>query len=458
MAANTGILTYNNGVSEVSTRYYSPTVTIPTTGKKLGTLYCFLSKVDPWPTEDNPPAPEQTQKYLKQVFNNMFVAKQVTTNDMSPVIERIDWKSGDVYDFYRDDVNMFALEPNGTLALRFYVRNRFDQVFKCLWNNNGENSTDEPLFQPGTFNPNQVYEGTDGYKWKFMYTISTGLKQKFMDDTWIPIPLSNTTPNPVENSKSFGSIDIVGVTNGGSGYNTANAEVIVTITGDGTGAVANAVISAGSVSDILVANTGSGYTYANVSITSAQGSGATAVVYPSPIGGHAYNPISELGTRHIMITAKFEQDESGILPTDIDFRQIGILSNPLATFGSSVGQANATIYRTTTDFVVSAGFGAYEPDEIVYQSTDGLLQNAYFKATVLSFNSTTNVVKLINITGTSVDGALLIGNNSGTARVTLQKQTSSFINSSGYMIYLENREAVQRNADGSEQFKLVLGY
>lgn len=458
MSANTGILTYNDGVYQLTTTYYSPTVVVPTTGKKLGALYCFLSKVDPWVDEDVPPVPEQSQKYIKQVFKNMFVAKQISTNDMSPVIERIDWKTGDVYDYYRDDVNMFALEPNGTIARRFYIKNRYDQVFKCLWNNDGEPSTVEPLFEPGTFNANQIFQGADDYKWKYMYTISSGIKMKFMDDAWIPIPLGNTTPNPVESTKTYGGIETIIVTNGGSNYNQATAPVTITVTGDGTGAYANAVISGGVVTDITIANTGYNYTYANVSISSAQGSGAQAVTYVSPVGGHGFNPISELGARHIMITATFDRDESGNLPTDIDYRQIGILSNPFAYFGTTYGQANAQIYKTTTDFVVSPGFGNYSPDETIYQSPDGLIENAYFTATVLSFDSTFNTVKLINTNGTPVENALLIGKTTLTTRVGLQVQTPSFIPYSGYMIYLENRTAVQRNADGSEQFKLVLGY
>jgi hypothetical protein len=159
-----------------------------------------------------------------------------------------------------------------------------------------------------------------------------------------------------------------------------------------------------------------------------------------------------------MITAKFEKDEAGNLPTNIDFRQIGLITNPFAYFGTSVDFANASVYSTTTDFDVSSGFGTYVPDEILYQSTDGTIQNAYFSATLLSFDSTFNVAKLINIKGTASDSALLIGATSGTARVVLQQRPPAFIPFSGYLTYLENREAVQRNADGSEQFKLVIGY
>jgi hypothetical protein len=458
MAANTGILTYNSGVFQQSLVYYAPTAVLPLTGEFLCSIYCFLSRVEPWPTEETPPTPLQSQKYIKQTFKNIFAAKSITTNDLSPIIERIDWASGIVFDYYRDDIDMFELDQNDTILRRFYVRNQFDQVFKCLWNNNGGLTSVEPIFEPGTFNANQVFQGADDYKWKYMYTINSGSKLKFMDDAWMPIPIGSTIPNPVQTFAGTGSIDAINITNPGSGYDPANAAITITISGDGYYAAANAVVSNGEIIDVAMANTGTSYTYADIIITSNLGSNATAIAPASPIGGHAFDPLSELGCRHIMVTATFSKDETGAVPTDIDFRQIGVVTNPFAYYGNSIGFANAAIYKTSTDFVVSQGFSVYIPDETVYQSVDGTLENAHYTATVLSFDSTNNILKLINISGFPIINTLMVGNNSGTSRVILQEQTPSFIPYSGYMIYLENRTAVQRNPDGSEQFKLVLGY
>jgi hypothetical protein len=458
MPSNTGILTYNSGVYNLRLNYYAPSSTIATTGNFLGTLYAFLSKVDAWPVDEVPPAPEQTQSYLNYVFRNMFFVKKIGTNDISPVIPRINWTSGTTYDAYSDQVNMFELNEDGTIAKYFYVKNRYDQVFKCLWNDNSTPSTVEPYFQPGTFNANQIFQGADNYKWKFMYTITSGNKLKFMDSSWMPVPVGNTIPNPVSSFAGTGDIEVINVTNGGSGYDEANAVITVTVTGDGYLASANAVVSGNTITDILVANTGYNYTYANVTISSAIGSGATANSPVSPIGGHGFNPVSELGARHIMLTGQFDKGESGNLPTDIDFRQLGVVVDPYASYGVGYALANATSYKTTTDFVVSAGFGTYVPDEIVYQSPNGLIQDATFTATVLSFDSAFNTVKLINTIGIANNSGLIYGQTSGTARVVLQQQTPSFIKNSGFVIYLENRSPVQRNADGSEQFRLVLGY
>ena len=458
MSANNGILTYNNSRFNVASVYYSPTATIPVTGQILGSYYCFLSRVLPWTNDTLPPLPSQDMKYIKQTFKNMFVAKKITTNDISPVIERIDWNTGTVYDYYRDDVDMFTLDTNGTITKLFYIKNRFDQVFKCLWNNSGALSTVEPYFEPGTFNANQIFQGADDYKWKYMYTITSGNKLKFMDDAWMPVPIGTRIPNPVSSYSGIGGIEVINITTTGSNYDSANALISVVITGDGTGASGSAIISGNTISDITVANTGSNYTYANVSIVSAQGSGATATAFVSPIGGHGYDPVTELGARHVMLTCTFAKDESGKLPTDIDFRQLGIIVNPFAYFGTTVGMANASIYSTTTNFTLSQGFGAFTPDEIVYQSSTGLLVDSSFSATVLSFDQTTNTLKLINTLGTANNSGIIYGNSTGTTRVVLQQQTPTFIPYSGYMIYLENREPIQRNSDGSEQFKLVLGY
>jgi hypothetical protein len=155
-----------------------------------------------------------------------------------------------------------------------------------------------------------------------------------------------------------------------------------------------------------------------------------------------------------MVTVEFNADESGNLPTDIDYRQIGLLINPTA-LSTAPYPANGAIYKTTTDFVVAPGFGAYELDETVYQ---GLESDPTFTATVLTFDTGTNVVRLINTTGTYTINAPVFGSSSKTARTVLNVSTPDFVLFSGYLSYVENRASVQRSPDGIEQFKFVLGY
>lgn len=458
--ANKNILTSQARVIQVEESYFSPTVVLPSSNTiPLNTTYCFLSKVDPWNDDNDPPQPTGDTYYLKQTFKNMFAAKLIKTSDISPVIPRINWESGVVYAYYRDDVDITATDENGNLIYNFYVKNKYDQVFKCLWNNNGGTSTYEPYFEPGSYGTNGIYQNADGYKWKFMYSIDSGLKVKFMDDTWIPVAVSSNTPNPLQTTAGAGSLDVINVITTGSGYDPANSLINITISGDGTGAVATANVVGGEIVDIIVTNPGSNYSFANVNITSASGSGATAFSPTSPVGGHAFDPISELGCRHIMFTCEFNATEDDVIPTSIDYHQIGLLVNPTAK-SIAPRPANGAIYRTTTDFIVAPGFGGFQNDEYVYQgsSLQDAIDNNKFYARVLTFNTSTNVLYLINTVGTPVNNAPVFGDTSKTARTLLSYSSSDFVPFSGYITYIENRSAIQRSDDGIEQFRFVLGY
>lgn len=455
--ANKTLLTYGAKVSSVEQMYYSPVAVLPTNvDENLTTMYCFLSKTDSWDDNNNPPQPTQDQLNLKRLMKNIFVAKQITSNDISPVIERIDWNTGTIYNYYRDDIDMFETDVNGFLINKFYIKNKYDQVFKCLWNNNGLPSTVEPYFEPGSYGTNNIYQGSDGYKWKYEFTVDTAAKVKFMDTSWIPVPTAQANvPNPLVATAGYGDIEVINVLNGGSGYDPANAVVSVVITGDGTGATGTAVVENGVITDVIVTNQGTNYTYANVTISSTIGSNAALIAPTSPIGGHGFDAISELGCSHVMVTSQFNGSENGKIPTDIDFFQVGLLINPVAN-STTPRAANGSIYKTTTDLIVAPGFGSYIGDEKVYQGTS--LENSSFSGTVLSFDSVNNIIKLINTTGTMTTNAPVFGNDSKTVRTLLSSSLPDLVTLSGYLSFIQNRSAVQRSADGIEQFKIVLGY
>ena len=464
--ANQNLLTYGFNTSQIKQDYYSPSLVLSGTTSPTESIYCFLSQIIPWVDDNNPDVPTQTQKYLKSVFNGMFVAKHLTTNNITPVAQRIDWTANTNYAYYRDDVDMFARSnTTGLLVKNFYVKNRYDQVFKCLANNNGGSSNTEPFFQPGTYNTNAVFtSGPDGYKWKYIYTIDIGNKTKFMDSDWIPVPVGSKTPND-STTAGRGSIDAIILTNGGINYEPSNTTI--TITGDGSGATANLTFSSGVITDVNIFNPGSNYTYANVSITSAntQASNATAYAPVSPVGGHGYDPVSELGCSHIMYTVEINSAETlnGVeyIPTDIDYRQVGLLINPMSS-DTYPAYANASIYDLSTQITVASGFGVYVPDETVTQTdinaASATFGQVIFTGTVLSFNTSTNVIKLINTSGTPVTSSSIQGQTSGTTRTLLASTSPKFMKFSGYIAYIQNRSAVQRSADGIEQFKFVLGY
>ena len=460
--ANQTLLTNGSRFTSVKQMYYSPIAKVQNV--LLTEMYCFLAHVSPWDDVNNPPIPTQDQLSLKTLMKSIFAAKNITANDISPVIRRVDWLSGIIYDYYQDNVDMLAADLNGNLIKSFYVRNRYDQVFKCLWNNNGGISTNEPYFEPGTYNTNNVYQGFDGYKWKYIYTIDISLKVNFMDSTWMPVQVEEYISNPLKYpSVGYGSIDVINVINGGSGYNAANSTIYVGVAGSNTAsAIGSPVVVNGVITDIIVTNPGTNYISANISITSIPpiGSGATAIAPVSPIGGHGTDPLSELGCRNVMITSTFngpELDSFGnmMIPIDITYYQIGLMVNP-TSLKNSPDIATSSIYKTSTDLVVAGGSGLYSADELVYQGPS--LTSATFVGTMLSFDPAADIIKVINTSGYLTTNAPIYGSSSSTVRTLLTYSIPDMITLSGDIMYIDNRSGITRSSDGIEQFKIVLGY
>jgi hypothetical protein len=106
---------------------------------------------------------------------------------------------------------------------------------------------------------------------------------------------------------------------------------------------------------------------------------------------------------------------------------------------------------------VAPGFGTYVPDEVIFQGPDDNANNATFTATALSFDTSTNVLRLINTTGTLTTNAP-VRNVPKTNRTLLSYTTPDYAVLSGYVTYIENRTGVQRSSDGIEQIRIVLGY
>ena len=450
MANINTLLTYGLKVFSVEQTYFSPIVSITNSTGSISSIYCFLANDYPW-DDNNIVVPDGSQKYLKQIQKNIFVAKRINVNDISPVLKRTDWIHNTVYDFYRDDIDMVADDSNKIPLYKFYVKNTYDQVFKCLWNNNGDPSTEEPVFEPGKFLSDNIYYGSDGYKWKYIYSINSAEKVKFMDSTWMPIPATIASASPLNKPAGYGNIDVINVTDVGANYNT---DVTITITGDGTGATGTAVKSNGAITDITVTSSGSNYTYANVIITSSTGSNAIAIAPVSPVGGHGSDPISELGCSHVMMTSQFNSSESGLIPIDITYHQLGLLIDPVLY--STGNKANGTIYKTTTDLIVSSGFGDYIQNEMIYQGDT--LETSTFSARVLNFDSSNNIVYTINTKGSLILNYPVFGDISRTTRTLTSNSSSDFVALSGYVGYVDNRTSIIRNADGIEQFKVVIGF
>ena len=120
--------------------------------------------------------------------------------------------------------------------------------------------------------------------------------------------------------------------------NTSYYEIMprVLISGDGVSAEATSSVVSSSdknISKITMTNNGSGYKTATATISTSPTTGATLDVMISPPGGHASDPVAELSPDRVMLIARLERDEYGVFPVVNDFRQYGIIKNPIINSG-----------------------------------------------------------------------------------------------------------------------------
>ena len=347
-----------------------------------------------------------------------------------------------------------------------YVKTAARHVFKCLSNNNGARSSFEPEIDVGGSLPQNPYiETADGYKWKYMYTISVGEMEKFSEETdiqwWMPVKSNNI----VTSSTVDGRIDIIKIFNGGTGYlsggNSSSANIISVI-GNGTGANVTANVQSGVVMGVNIIDGGSGYTNAIIKVTGT-GSNANLVAVIGPRGGHGSNPIEELGATHLMISVELDEDGGGKFPVEnteesFDFRQISIISDPKDSDGNFANNLryNATyVLRTSTP----DGGGRFHLDDYVYQGPS--FSEATFSGTIAYWDETNNEIWINNTNGTlSLPNTLY--SNSATnpsISVTAFQVTEPEIQLySGDVLYVRNYSPVVRTTAGSEQIRILVSF
>ena len=142
--------------------------------------------------------------------NDMIAAKLINASDVSHVVKRTDWVSGTVYHEYdhtRDDL----------IDRTFFVMTANYNVYKCIDNNGGAASTDEPTGQS-----TGISTRPDGYRWKFMYEVQQADVLKYVTTDWIPIKYltldDDTVQWDVQQAAVDGKLDHIAVSNGGTGY------------------------------------------------------------------------------------------------------------------------------------------------------------------------------------------------------------------------------------------------
>jgi hypothetical protein len=480
-------------------------------------IYLFIGRPQAWNpttvaekysslTTDTAPSPVDSIDELNEIFDDMISLKRITATDVSPVIRRRIWKTGTVYDMYRHDYSPSNLSVTGASKLydsQFYVINDQYQVYKCIYNGyfpgtypNGRVSTVQPS---GT--STSIINTSDGYKWKYMYSLTINDYIKFVSSDFMAIKKDDN----VSAAATEGTIEQCIVSNTGSGLNYTTATTYYTpILGDGTNGavqitVGNTSPNTGKITSASIINVGSGYTFGTIDLTKCYttyssgtfggttvdlgtATNAKIVAIISPAGGHGTNPVAELGGYRVMINKSLDfLDGDGDIPVDMQFRRFGLISDPQISgddFLSPTGtvcKAIAFPLETTTSFI---------PGEIITQDTTGAkgrvvhwdsvnkvlryYQNEYISAAQLN----TNAYKLISFSGANAikSASNTVGLTPRTSFSTASGETfvgrtfsSGYSNSeitknSGNILYIENRSPVTRADDQIEDIKLVIEF
>jgi len=230
--------------------------------------FFFLGKIDPWiPDDVYVDADLINSDYENNAIRtNILYINKVSPTDVSLVTKRTPWTEGIVYDQYDHTKDLNTLTY-------FIVTDEYN-VYKCLSNNNGAQSTIKPVGKPTI--PLKL---SDGYIWKYMYAIPSFKKSKFLSYSYIPVQTALS-----DSFYNNGSVDDVIVEFGGSGYTDA-PNVTISLVGAtlaGSGASGHVEVDAsGHVTNVVIDNGGTGYIAGvRLSVTTASGAGAelTAVI------------------------------------------------------------------------------------------------------------------------------------------------------------------------------------
>jgi len=201
--------------------------------------YFFLGKINPWGDEDEPEfdAFPRTSEYDRRIRDNILYLDRIRPTNASIVTRRIDWESGKVFDFWDHTLNM-EKKP-------FYCVTSDFGVYKCLYNGGGVPS----LVEPG-IRSTQPFRTSDGYLWKYMYTIAPVKATKFLYDKSMPVQKALT-----DTFYNNGAIEEVNIVSGGSGYTTnqlTTIDISDTTTGFGAEGKIVSVGVNGEITDVSI--------------------------------------------------------------------------------------------------------------------------------------------------------------------------------------------------------------
>ena len=445
-------------------------------------VYLGIGKSDVWSTSTSdvtdtiPFTPGDHQDDINDAWSQMIGLKKIASSDISHVVPRYDYADGESY------VAWDSSDPD-IYDEKFYVLTSAFKVYKCIQKGPGNTSV-EPTHTGAAILPTRSDAASgDGYRWKYMYTITTADSEKFLTKSFMPVKtlamapdLPNTDVNRAQQKSQQDSRDLataagierIVIENGGSGYDAAD-DFTVEIQGDfstqATVVDAGVTVNAGTgaITDIAINAEGADYTKAKVIVThdndsgGTAGSGCVARAVLAPSLGHGVDPVRELGAFFISVNTQLD-GASGDLTTGNDFRQITLIKDPYST-GTTVATADvlmpmkylqlaggASMSGFTVDDVISGGSGSNLAQAFLVRIDSSNKRLYYYQNQKTGFRPFANSM---TITGASGGSAALATSHIGAAEA---------VAGSGQVVFLENRDPISRSTTQIEDIKCIVEF
>jgi hypothetical protein len=402
--------------------------------------------------------------------------------DVTFTVPRVNWSRGSIYSPY-DDKRYGGITLNPVLGeYPFYVLTDENNVFICL----KQGRTEQGIAVPSTVRPEtntgEPFELDDGYVWKYLYNIGSFEANRFLSSNFMPVQNvdSDTAVTPSEVDQVLvkkravdGQLLGIAIDNGGSGYDDNNPPAL-TIQGNGSGAIASCIVSGGQIVDVFFkdsadgtfseSNLGSGYDFAGVKVAS--GDAVLRTILSKNRLGIGDDPRIDLHCRGAMLNSKLEGDENGDFLIDQSFRQVGLFQNLRKDSAQYLGFTGDSSYSTPTGFGLkfllvdsSANFVSPEGELLEGQSSlaqayidywDNTNSKLYYhqnEATGFAPFTTSEIVQATNGAGSGqVDSA-------GIGGYGMLTDVDKF---SGDLLYIDNRASIERDAEQTEDIKIVI--
>ena len=439
-----------------------------------GGMYLGIGKPDVWSTsmsDTTDTTPFTTYDNLdkkNEAWKNMLGLKKLTASDITHIVPRNTWAAGNTYVEWDSDLA-------GIYDEKFYIITSEFKVYKCTVAGSSVSTQ-----QPTQTNTAPTAE-SDGYHWKYMYTVSVADAEKFLTISYMPVKtvslayandaaaeaaLSEADYAQYLNQKASrdhaqaAGLERLEITNGGTGY-TGNPTV--TITGDGASATvvtADITKSSNVITGITLnqARKGTDYTVAQVSITGGSGSSATARAVIAPKGGHGVDPVTELGAFYVGLNTLLGGADNTDLVIGQDFRQVSLVKNPTNYSGGAV--ATATTLRGVPHLLIASGANTtgFVVDAILTGGTSGakaFLAEIDASAGKLYYHQNSKTGYTPFSQGETVTG---VGGGSSALHASTALGVPEVANNSGQMIFLENRTPINRSSSQIEDIKVIIEF